>query len=72
MDGYTLQLASDVLERDGLGLELYGQDGRLIAEVFRDDSDQSQTFATFAPVRLPSAIVEWFLEQATERLKSEN
>jgi hypothetical protein len=40
INGYRTLVASDVLDRDGLGIELYDPSDRLIAEVFRhDDSD---------------------------------
>ena len=68
MDGYKLTLASDVLERDGLGLELYSPDGTLIAEVFRDDASGARTFTSFMPLTLRPEVLAWFLDQAEQRL----
>lgn len=59
MDGYTLQLASDVLERDGLGVELYSPSRIRIAEVFRDDTTGDRTFRNFVPLELPPAVLQW-------------
>jgi hypothetical protein len=68
VDGYKLTLASDVLERDGLGLELYSPDGTLIAEVFRDDDSGVRTFNSFMPLNLRPEVLAWFLDQAARRL----
>lgn len=68
MDGYTLQLASDVLERDGLGLELYSPEGNLIAEVFRDDDTGDREFQTFGPLTMRPDVLTWFLAEAVRRL----
>ena len=68
MDGYTLQLASDVLERDGLGLELYSPSGARIAEIFRDDETGDRRFHNFLPLDLPPTVLEWFLAEAARRL----
>jgi hypothetical protein len=68
MDGYRLQLASDVLERDGLGLELYSPSGTLLAEVFRDDGALGRRFRNFLPLDLPFDVMKWFLSEAEERL----
>jgi hypothetical protein len=68
MDGYKLTLASDILDRDGLGLELCSPDGTLIAEVFRDDGSGIQTFNSFMPLSVPPEVLSWFLDQAVQRL----
>jgi hypothetical protein len=69
LDGYSLLLASDVLERDGLGLELYGPGDQLIAEVFRDDNDEgSRAMTVHVDSPIPLDVVTWFLATANERL----
>lgn len=69
MDGYRLLLASDVSDRDGLGLELYDPDGVLLAEVFRAvDDSELRTFATFGPVKVRPEVLGWFLTEAARRL----
>jgi len=68
MNGYRLQLASDVSDRDGLGLELYDADDEFIAEVFRDDETGKRTFNSFAPLHLAPDVLAWFLDQAAQRL----
>ena len=39
---YQVIVASDVLERDGIGVEIYDDD-EMIAEVFRDDTKKTRT-----------------------------
>jgi len=69
MNGYKMILASDVSDRDGLGLELYSPEGTLIAEVFRDDNDAGTlTFNSFMPLNMRPEVLAWFLEQAAQRL----
>lgn len=68
MMGYTLLLASDVSDRDGLGLELYSPDGLLLAEIFRDDDNGDRRFHNFEPLHLDPEILSWFLGQAAEKL----
>ena len=43
-----LQIASDVV-RDGLGLELVGEDSKVLAEVFRHDASYRLTVTCFQP-----------------------
>lgn len=68
MDGYRLILASDVLERDGLGLELYSPQGIRLAEVFRNDDSGAQLFTSFNALLIDPRVLTWFLEQAANRL----
>jgi hypothetical protein len=67
-DGYNLVLGSDVLERDGLGLELYDAAGAYLAEVFRDDTTGMLTVKTMPGVSLDLNIAEWSLARAREEL----
>ncbi len=39
-------VASDVNERDGIGVEIYVND-KCIAEIFRDDTDRTRTITLF-------------------------
>jgi hypothetical protein len=64
-DQWRIQVASDVA-RDGLGVELVGPDGSLLAEVFRCDADNTLTVGVFE--RLPLGAVEWLLARAREEL----
>jgi hypothetical protein len=68
VDKYRLLLASDVGDRDGIGLELVGLNGDRLAEVFQDDTTGERTVSIFGDRRLPLADFEWFLRQATENL----
>ena len=40
------EIASDVDERDGMGLEVY-RDNELIVEIFRDDENKQRTVTAF-------------------------
>lgn len=39
-------IASDVNERDGIGIEVYRND-KLVVEIFRDDKDKTRTVTVF-------------------------
>lgn len=39
-------VASDVSDRDGIGIDIY-RDDELIVEIFRDDSDKTRTVTVF-------------------------
>ena len=39
-------IASDVNERDGVGIEVYRND-KLVVEIFRDDTDKTRTVTVF-------------------------
>jgi hypothetical protein len=41
-----LIIASDVSERDGIGIEVYRND-KLILEIFRDDTDKTRTITVY-------------------------
>ena len=40
-------IASDVNERDGIGVEIY-QDNKLVVEIFRDDTEKKRTIKVFS------------------------
>lgn len=67
-EGYRLILASDVSDRDGIGLELYDVSGALVAEIFRDDESGERTFNSPAGACVPLPVLEWFLSRASELL----
>ena len=68
MLGYNLLLASDVSDRDGLGLELYGPDGSFLAEIFRDDESDAMTFTAHRALEIPFAVFEEFVSKARGEL----
>ena len=39
---YQIVKASDVSDRDGVGVEIF-RDGKIICEIFRDDTDRTRT-----------------------------
>lgn len=39
-------IASDVNERDGIGIEVYRND-KLVVEIFRDDTDKTRTITVY-------------------------
>jgi hypothetical protein len=63
IDGYRLILASDVLDRDGLGLEIYDESG-LVAEIFRNDLTGEVKFASVVGASMPLVVLEQFVSQA--------
>jgi len=63
---YKMQLASDV-ERDGLGLELLGPNGGVVAEVFRSDRARTVVLTTFRD-DVPLDAVQHLIGRALERL----
>ena len=67
-DRYSLLLASDVLTRDGLGLELYDESGARIAEVFREDTTGERTLTVFVTRAIHIHVVEWLLSRGREEL----
>jgi hypothetical protein len=44
---FKTQIASDVVHRDGLGVELIDPSGNVVAEVFRSDPDHTLVVCTF-------------------------
>jgi hypothetical protein len=63
---YQTQVVSDVV-RDGLGLELVGESGDIVAEVFRSDRERTVVLNTFS-YDVPLEAIEMLLAQARERL----
>ncbi len=41
-----VEIASDVNERDGIGVEIY-RDNELVVEIFRDDTEKTRTITVF-------------------------
>ncbi len=46
MEKISVVVASDVHERDGIGVEIY-QNNELIIEIFRDDTKKTRTIQVF-------------------------
>jgi hypothetical protein len=67
-NGYTTLLASDVLDRNGLGMELYDPSDQLVAEVFRDDDSGSITVRFMTQESLRISLVEEFIAAASKAL----
>lgn len=65
-DHYKMIIASDVSDRDGLGLELHDRTGEIVAEVFRDDRTGERRLTLND--ELPVDVVEWLLESAKRLL----
>lgn len=66
--GYKLILASEVGDRDGMGLELTAPNGERVAEVFADDDTGERSFRQFVDGSIPLAAIEWLLDSARTRL----
>ena len=58
-------IASDVSDRDGIGVEIYRND-KLVVELFRDDSEKTRTITVF-----DKEILLDFMEEAIETFKKE-
>ena len=60
---YEVTIASDVINgRDGIGVEIYFK-GKLILEIFRDDSKKSREVTTYekdVPLEVVEASIELF------------
>ena len=44
---YRIEVASEVLERDGIGIILYKNEKEIV-EIFRDDTDKTRSVSIFA------------------------
>ncbi|MCK0160505.1 hypothetical protein [Allomuricauda sp. F6463D] len=58
-------IASDVNERDGIGVEIYRND-ELIAEIFRDDTEKTRTIRIFKeniPLELMEECIQTFKKE---------
>lgn len=58
-------IASDVNERDGIGVEIY-RDNKLIIEIFRDDTEKTRTVTLFK-----KAVPLEFIEESIKTFKEE-
>ncbi len=63
---YTVVRASDVSERDGIGVEI-SYEGKLVCEIFRDDTDRTRTI-WMATQEQPLDQVEGFIQIFKERV----
>ena len=69
---YAMTLASDVLTRDGIGLELDdigpAPERGQVLEAFQDDTTGEVTFTAHVAEPLPFDLVEQFVREARRRL----
>jgi hypothetical protein len=63
---YNTQVASDIV-RDGIGVELLDESGRVVAEAFRSDRNHTIVVNT-SSFDVPLAALEQLLLRAKERL----
>lgn len=63
MDKYRIeiQIASDVNERDGIGIEFY-IDNKLIIEIFRDDTRKTREITVYDE-KIPFEIMEYAMTE---------
>jgi hypothetical protein len=66
IEKYRTQVASDIV-RDGLGLELVDERGKVLAEVFRGDSDHTVALELFAEA-IPPLAINQLVADAEQRL----
>ena len=57
---YTIVIASDVSDRDGIGVEI-SHKGKLVCEIFRDDTEQTRT-VWLASQSLPLEELQGFIQ----------
>ena len=57
---YSILRASDVSDRDGIGVEI-SRDGKIVCEIFRDDTDRSRT-VWLAQQAVPLEELEGFIQ----------
>jgi hypothetical protein len=70
MTNYSTKYASYVGSRDGVGVELYDQDDRLVLQVYRDDETQEVSVVTTDEVEIPVDVVTGFIQRALSDLAS--
>lgn len=63
MPEFKTQIASDVVHRDGLGVELVDSSGNVVAAVFRSDPDHTLVVCTFGN-EIPFQPMRELLERA--------
>ncbi|MCI5145809.1 MAG: hypothetical protein D3923_09810 [Candidatus Electrothrix sp. AR3] len=65
LSNYRVEIASDVCDRDGIGLEVYqGKD--LVLEIFRDDTENTRKVALFR-----NEVDLQLIEEAIKKFKTE-
>lgn len=65
-NGISYVVASDLNPRDGIGLETY-IDGKLVMEIFRDDSDR-RTYMTLFTTDVDLDVLEGSIKKFKERI----
>jgi hypothetical protein len=66
---FEVFIASDVSERNGIGIEIY-KEGKILIEIFRDDTDKNLTVSCFE-INLPLEFVEKAIELFREKIPQE-
>ena len=67
LKNYKVIIASDVNERDGIGIEIWEwEENKILIEVFRDDENKDYTISLFEE-GLPLKLIE----ESIERFKKE-
>ena len=62
---YEIIIASDVNERDGIGVEIYKSE-KLLIEIFRDDTDKNFTVTCYEkdlPLEFVEKAIEYFKKE---------
>lgn len=68
MTNYSTRCASYVGSRDGVEVELYDQNDRLVPQVYRDDETQEVSVVTIDEVEIPVDVVTGFVQSALSEL----
>ena len=66
---YKVYVASDVSQRDGVGIEIH-KDDKILIEIFRDDTDKNYTVSCFE-IDLPLEFVEKAIELFRKEISQE-
>jgi hypothetical protein len=62
-----IEIASDVSERDGVGIEVY-RNNELVLEIFRDDTKKRRTVTVFKE-NIPLELIEESIETFKKRIQ---
>ncbi|WP_416393632.1 MULTISPECIES: hypothetical protein [unclassified Curtobacterium] len=68
MTNYSTKYASYVGSRDGVGVELYDLNDRLVLQVYRDDETQKVSVVTIDEAEIPVDVVMGFIQSALSEL----
>lgn len=62
-----IEIASDVSERDGVGVEVY-RNNEMVLEIFRDDTDKTRTVTVYKE-NIPLELMEESIETFKKRIQ---